>query len=115
MARKVKIKSYDELRNCSWFVEDMRRYCGMETEISCECSGLYYAYWLEGCGDWIWFDEGMIFLDDEEATEKLEKIREIVYEAVEYSQKASSDRELELHREQALMNIFHMFEYDRWN
>lgn len=51
------IKSYAELKNESWFVEDMRRFCGMKTTILCEIDDEFVI--MAGCGGWQFHKNGL--------------------------------------------------------
>ena len=53
----VKVKSYSELKNKSWFVDDMKFACGITTEISFEIDDEYV--YLKGCGDWQFGKDGL--------------------------------------------------------
>lgn len=57
---KVKIKSYNELKDKDWFVEDMKIYCGRTTELNCEVDDGFYT--LFGCSDWQWSENGFTYL-----------------------------------------------------
>lgn len=53
-----KIKSYKELKNESWFVEDMKIYCGREVEIVHEVDENFVL--LSGCSDWQWARDSFV-------------------------------------------------------
>lgn len=53
---KVKIGSYDELKNKDWFVEDMKIYCGMETTINRDVDADHV--YLNGCGRYVFGKDG---------------------------------------------------------
>lgn len=61
--KKVKIKSYNELKDKQWFVDDMRKFCGMETAIKSEMENCFY--FLCGCEDWIWEADGFDYIEEE--------------------------------------------------
>ena len=54
----VKIKSYKELKNEAWFVDDMKCYCGRETPVICEANEDFV--YLDGCGEWQFEKSGLI-------------------------------------------------------
>lgn len=55
-AINVKIKSYNELKDKPWFVEDMRIYSGMTTSIAHVIDDDFVL--LTGCSDWQWKHDG---------------------------------------------------------
>lgn len=58
---KVKIKSYSELKDKSWFVEDMKIYCGRQTTVAHIIDEEFVL--LSGCWDWQWAKDGYDIID----------------------------------------------------
>ena len=58
MKKVFKIRSYNELKNEPWFVDDMKNFCGRMVEITFDFGDGYVL--LSGCSDWQWLKSSLV-------------------------------------------------------